>query len=531
MKNVSIAQYKKYLKAWKKGENEQAEKDKQLWRSYLQDFESIQDLPSVQRAETWLREVMIKGKSFLDSVDWISQFTISQFADQEALIYFISRGTDCAKHIKNMSFRLRENKKKSEEFYKYLETRSNRNLRSPKVQKKKARSTKNHEGASYFEFMWRRSFSLANDDQSYQVASMIRTIEWCDIGGYDVLWKEYANRLNEDVNRGGEIQEELASQTLFHICRSDFAIEVMGKNLLKLLDIIEMPDFHLTIPWHRWNRDDLSRSAGIDRNSIFAYAASIAFANTRLRSRNPNKELVDEAIKWLLENQEESGAWKISTVLDEPSIMGTCMVIHALAINKPRGWKLAVSQACDWLISKQDDFGFWYESPFPPADPVYLTVLVLDALSLANESSVLTFDVSKEHAHLEKEDTATTLSQTFYVKGEVVMGDKYKIGKNKGGVQNIGRFKNVTSNVIQLNNAEFNDKLTTLIDAITKSQHLSETEKVEQVEVVNMLQKEIAKPEPNKTMIQMLGDGLVKALEIVPDVVTAIAAIAPYLPK
>ena len=531
MTKVLKAQYRKFLKALKKGENEKAEEDKQLWRSYLQDYQSIQGLSPVQKAETWLREVMIKGKSFLDSVDWISQFTIDVFADQEALIYFISRGEDCGKYIKNMSARLKENKKASEKFYRYLESRSDNEPRVLGLQKKKTRPRKRDEDAPYYEMMWRSSLSLANDDQSYQVASMIRTIEWGDIGGYDVLWKEYANRLNEDVNRGGETDEEIASHTLFHLCRSDFAIEMMGRNLIKLLDLIEMPDFQLTIPWHRWNHDDLSRVAGIETNSIYAYAASIAFANKRLRSHKPNKELVDAAIRWLLENQEESGAWKISTILDEPSIMGTCMVIHALAVNKPRGWKLAVSQACDWLLSKQDSFGFWYESPFPPAHPVYLTVLVLDALNLANESSTLTFGLEKEHTHLEKPDSVAPPLQNIYVKGELIMGDKYNIGKNKRGVQNIGRFKNVTSNIIQLDNSELSDKLTTLIDAIAKSHHLSETEKKEQLEVVNALQNELEKPEPNKTMVKMLGDGLIKALQIIPDIVTALAAIAPYLPK
>ena len=70
-----------------------------------------------------------------------------------------------------------------------------------------------------------------------------------------------------------------------------------------------------------------------------------------------------------------------------------------------------------------------------------------------------------------------------------------------------------------------------MIDAIAKSHHLSETEKKEQLEVVNALQNELEKPEPNKTMVKMLGDGLIKALQIIPDIVTALAAIAPYLPK
>ena len=342
----------------------------------------------------------------------------------------------------------------------------------------------------------------------------------------------YSSRLKEDVARGGEIEEELASQFLFNICRSDLAIESMGENLLKLLNIVEMSDYQLTTPWHRWNRDEISLfEGGIKTNSIFAYAASIVFANIRLRKHNPNKELVNQATRWLLESQEKNGSWKISTLLNEPSILATCMVVHALAVNKPRGWKLAVSQACDWLLSKQDNFGFWYESPFPPADPVYLTVLVLDALNLAKERSELTFGIDKEFTHLEKRGASTPLSQNFYVEGELIMGDKYKVGDNKGGVQNIGKFKNVTSNVVRSNNAELINKLTTLIDAITKSKHLSKTEKDEQIDIINTLQKELDKPEPNKTMVKMLGDGLLKVLQIVPDLVKAVAAIAPYLPK
>jgi hypothetical protein len=531
MKQVSKLDYKKYVKALKKAEIERAEEDKPRWRAYIKDIASIQGLSPIQKTETWLWQVMIKGKPIDDDEHWITQFVVNEFADQEALIYFISRGVDCSKYIKNMAVRLKEHKKRSEAFWSFLETRSDNELRFFGLQKKKTRQRKIDKGSSYYEGLSRSHFSLANDDESYQVASMIRTLEWCDIGGYDLVWKEYANRLNEDVNRGGEIENELASQTLFHVCRSDFAIEFMGDNLVKLLDVIEMPDYQLTIPWHRWNHDDMSLLVGIKTNSIFAYAASIAFAEKRLRQHKINKKLVNQAIEWLLESQEVYGTWKISTLLDEPSIIGTCMVVHALAINKPRGWKLAASQACDWLLSKQDDFGFWYESPFPATDPVYLTVLVLDTLSLVKESSELTFGIDKQFAHLEKHDTTKNLSQNFYVEGELIMGDKYKVGDNKGGVQNIGKFKNITSNVIQTNNAELVDKLTILIDAITKSQHLSETEKDEQIEIINTLQKELDKPEPNKTMVKMLGDGLLKVLQVVPDLVKAVAAIAPYLPK
>jgi hypothetical protein len=94
------------------------------------------------------------------------------------------------------------------------------------------------------------------------------------------------------------------------------------------------------------------------------------------------------------------------------------MAVHALSVNKPRGWKLAVSQACSWLISKQDNIGFWYESPFPPTDPIYLTVLVLDTLCLANESSTLTFRIEKENTHFER---ATQININGNVSGSTII--------------------------------------------------------------------------------------------------------------
>ncbi|MBE0670571.1 MAG: hypothetical protein IH588_08290 [Anaerolineales bacterium] len=428
MEKISKANYKKYLKAAIKAENERTQEDKQLWRSYLEDFELIQGLAPIQKAEAWLKHVMTY-KFVYDSLDWASQFIINKFADQEALIYFISRGVDCNNHVKKMVARLKEHKKESESFWNFLETKSDNELKFFGFQKKKTRTRKADRDASYYAALSRSSFSLANDDEAYTVASMIRTFQWCDIGGYDMVWREYANRLNEDVNRGGEINSEIASHMLFDVCRSDFAIEVMGDNLVKLLDIVEMPDYQLTIPWHRWNYDDISLRAGIKTNSIFAYAASIAFAERRLRQDKTNQELVEKALKWLLEVQEENGAWKISTLLDQPSIMGTCMVVHALAINKPKGWKLAVSQACSWLVSQQDNFGFWYESPFPSTDPIYLTVLVLDTLNLAEENPTLTFRIEEKYNTAEK--TAQININGNVSRSTIIVGNDNTIQRKK----------------------------------------------------------------------------------------------------
>jgi hypothetical protein len=65
------------------------------------------------------------------------------------------------------------------------------------------------------------------------------------------------------------------------------------------------------------------------------------------------------------------------------------MAVHALAIAQPPGWPRIAARAIDWLWSMQKDEGSWIE---PDAcGPVHLTVLVLDAIALANGAEHVTF--------------------------------------------------------------------------------------------------------------------------------------------
>ncbi len=524
--------YKQYLKVFKKSEKERCEEDKPKWRYCIKDNKLLQDMAPIQKSEFWLRQIMTKGNldANIDDVEfWETQITDNELEDQESLVYFVSRGVDCSIYIQNLNSRFKQKKLKSEKFTKLIESLPNNQLRLLGLRRHKS-PRKFNEEFTMRDAAWRSTRTVVNDDESHLIASMFRTIEWCDIGGFDDILDSYLSGLREDIARGDEVDQELASQFLFYICRSDLAVEIMGENLIKLLDIVERPDYQLTTPWHRWNHDQslMMFRGGIEINSIYAYAASLAFANKRLRQYNLNKEIVNQSTKWLLESQGEDGSWKTSTLLDEPSILTTCMAVHALALNKPRGWKLAVAQACDWLLKKQDKFGFWYESPFCLVDPVHLTVLVLDTMALVKGEMLITFRADKEFTNLENYTASSNIFQTFYT-GEVTMGDKYNIGDNKGGIQNIGKFKNVTSKVTLSENKEFIDKLMALMDAVKNSQNLSGAEKDEHIEVIEQLHKELAKPQPNKTMLKMLGDGLLKTLQIVPDLVKVAAAIAPYL--
>ncbi len=59
------------------------------------------------------------------------------------------------------------------------------------------------------------------------------------------------------------------------------------------------------------------------------------------------------------------------------------------------------------------------------------------------------------------------------------------------------------------------------------SEVLLDGEKQEQVEVINHIGEEAAKPKPNKTLLKVLGDGLMTTLRSVPDVAKAVTTVAP----
>jgi hypothetical protein len=65
------------------------------------------------------------------------------------------------------------------------------------------------------------------------------------------------------------------------------------------------------------------------------------------------------------------------------------MVLHALALARPRSWPRIAATARDWLWSMQETNGSWTEAGTP--GPAYLTVLVLDAITLANGEPNVTF--------------------------------------------------------------------------------------------------------------------------------------------
>jgi len=127
----------------------------------------------------------------------------------------------------------------------------------------------------------------------------------------------------------------------------------------------------------------------------------------------------------------------------------------------------------------------------------------------------------------------TNKSINFVIK-ELLMGDKIdiKMGdiSNVSGQIFIGKFNEVIANLNSTGQTEFAEALKTLKEAVMASAHISEEKKKEHVDVINQIGEEAAKEKPNKTLLKVMGDGLLSILRAIPDVAKSVAAVAPFFP-
>jgi hypothetical protein len=98
---------------------------------------------------------------------------------------------------------------------------------------------------------------------------------------------------------------------------------------------------------------------------------------------------------------------------------------------------------------------------------------------------------------------------------------------NVSGQLFIGKFNTVIADLDSNGQTELAEALKTLEEAVMASAVLLDDEKQEQVEVINHIGEEAAKPKPNKTLLKVLGDGLMRTLRAVPDVTKAVTTVAP----
>lgn len=245
-----------------------------------------------------------------------------------------------------------------------------------------ASSKRISDGRDRFEFYSR--FWNFDDSQELTIdGTMLRTVEWCKIRGFDQWWEKMGKEIKESSYSGGS--HPLA---LFQYARADYAIRTMGDGLRVALDAAETMPSYRKDPW-------LPSRVETDMNLGCAVptAASIVFAHKRLSKDRGSSDLINRGIDSLRNAFDHGiGAWpSYSGEADKMSIGATAMALHALRLSSNDDWDQFAVPARDWLLSQQHEDGYWREGGSP--DPVWLTVLVLDALELCAGGSRLTFNL------------------------------------------------------------------------------------------------------------------------------------------
>lgn len=344
---------------------------KERSQAYERFVQSIQGQEPRARADAWML--------------YTAQ-NIDTYGDQESLVYLRSRGHDCVEEINHLEDSWKDaTEAKIEQCTRghiissYPSGRSRRFGAIPRAQAKEVKTM-----SSYV----LRNFWGGHDSQEHFIdATMLRTVEWCEIGGFDEWWERLARDYRESILQGG-FDSSLGSFWLFAMCRSDYAIQLMGDAMRRALEASELP-VDSNPPW-RIFRQILAKARKahcmVDHLSL---AATLIFANARLRPKELDNPLKQQAALELLKSQDRHGAWTHWADDEKESIEATAMCIHGLVHQKPHGWERAISKATKWLWTQQRPSGCWTDLFCP--DPVYLSVLVLDALDLAAGRSQLTF--------------------------------------------------------------------------------------------------------------------------------------------
>lgn len=329
-------------------------------RAYEVFLKSAQHLPPIERAEAWLRHVTEHPDND---------------GDLEAIVYLVSRGYDCTKHITRIAGEWKEAEA----------ARLREHATTAKIPEFVANDISRSST-----FLLRNFWSSAHRSQEDAIdATMLRTVEWCGIGGFEPWWNRLVRTANEIVLRSG-VEPVGASFWLFNMCRSPYAIQLMPRVLDRYLEAIELCDEFQSFPWiHTVERGDVAKRRLCYVEHVYV-AASLAFCHAMLRPHElSTHDLVAGPARMLQKHQMEGGAWAFWADSSSPSIEATATALHALSLVKPSGYSRNNTIGAEWLLSQQQTGGYWHEEACP--DPTYLTVLVLDALALARGEQKVTF--------------------------------------------------------------------------------------------------------------------------------------------
>jgi hypothetical protein len=344
---------------------------------YLAFVETISHLDRLAKAEAWLGYVASH---------------VENFSDQEALICRVSRGFSSEEEIGELIGRWKGAVENARERY-ALDPMSfdpERGFFKPEQPKRADDPIRVADITSVLLHNFWRHY---DHEAPIIDATMLRTAEWCGIGGFDEWWQRLANDEKESMLKGG-LSALRGFRWLFHMCRSNLAISLMGNTLRRGLESLEIPEDSVGTPWKFLVDRTNGELREVRRVDHIPVACTIAFASSRL-SVAPSP-LVKKALEMIQGYQREDGSWPYWADDARPCPETTAFAVHVLASQKPLGWQRACSRARDWLWSIQTAPGCWEDARIPAH--VYLTVLAMDAIDLADGGQRNTVSLPSEAA-------------------------------------------------------------------------------------------------------------------------------------
>ena len=289
---------------------------------------------------------------------------IAEWGDLEAVVYLLSRGNDCSSIIRKIQANWHEAENEAVQRFIHHDIADTELSRTIK-----------ENPTDFVNRFW--SFY---DSQELSIdATMLRAAQWGNIQGYEKWWRALDKDLREGAFSGG-----IHLFSLFNFCRADYAVQNMSHTLRVSLNLIEALSPRRQTPW--WRNDG---NLGCARHD----AAALIFPHARVRPSNTAPGYVARAVDDLRKYfDHDRGAWAaFSGRPDKLSVEFTAMSLHALCAAGVNDWNQFAGPALAWLWSQQQDDGNWHEDAAP--DPVWLTVLVLDAIEMASGGTKLTFQL------------------------------------------------------------------------------------------------------------------------------------------
>lgn len=201
---------------------------------------------------------------------------------------------------------------------------------------------------------------------------VIRVAEHCHVPDIEQWWEKWFDRFDQRVDRRS-MDKIKAALILFDLCRSKHAVKILADDHTKLWN-------HTNSFFNELYFDPTDQREG---SSPIVIAATL-FAAQMTACQFVSAEMLEESLKMLLQQQSRDGGWAHSQRMrNKLSVLSTAVAIHALAALKPSGWHEIAKRAVAWLKKVQNGYGFWSDIHF--RNHVYLTVLVLDAINMAED--------------------------------------------------------------------------------------------------------------------------------------------------